>query len=79
MNQLDPLTSLPRSAEFASRTGYFANDLDRMRAAFGRLLGSDWEEAWKLGADYSPDPERRYYYRQKSVFEVEDADEDANS
>ena len=51
VDQLDPLRSLPRSWDFRSKTGYFGNDLEQMKAAFGRLLGSEWKDAWKLGAD----------------------------
>ncbi|MGH8251918.1 MAG: hypothetical protein ACREVI_14705 [Steroidobacteraceae bacterium] len=74
VDQLDPLKSVPRSTEFAKRTGHYMNDLERMKDAFGRLLGSEWAHAWKLGADYSHDSESRYYY-ERSVFEVESADE----
>lgn len=75
IDQLDPLTSRPRSLEFSEHNAHFMSDLDRIKAAFGRLLGSEWAEAWKFGADYSPDPTRRYYYS-RSVFEVENADDE---
>lgn len=77
VDQLDPLNSEARSAEFVKHTGYYVNDLDRIKAAYGRLLGSEWMEAWKLGADYAPDPARHYYYS-RSVFEVEDSHDEAN-
>ena len=74
VDQLDPLTSQSRSLEFSKRNGYFVSELDRLRTDIGRLLGTEWAEAWKFGADYSPDPARRYYYHARSVFELEDAD-----
>jgi len=40
IDQLDPLTSRTRSAEFTSGTGYRVNDLD---ATYGRLTGSEWK------------------------------------
>jgi hypothetical protein len=73
VDQLDPLTSRPRSQEFLKRNAYFVNDLDRLRTDIGRLFGTEWPEAWKCDADYSRDPTKRYYYA-RSVFEVEDAD-----
>jgi len=81
VNQLDPLERPLRSGEFeASSTYHFQNDLDRMKKSFGRLLGADWAEAFKLGQDYAPEPEsdRRWPYREKSVFEVRSADESAD-
>lgn len=81
VNELDPLTPALRSGEFEeSSTYHFQNDLDRMKKSFGRLLGADWDSAFKLGHDYTPDPEsdRRWPYREKSVFEVGSADESAD-
>jgi|GEM_PF-300908 len=78
VNELDPLSQALRSGEFQESSIYhFQNDLDRMKKSFGRLLGADWAEAFKLGQDYMPDPEsdRRWPYREKSVFEVGSADE----
>lgn len=74
VDQLDPLTSRLRSPEFSRRNTHFVNDLDRLGADICRLFGSEWTEAWKSGADYSPDPTRRYYHHARSVFEVDDAD-----
>jgi hypothetical protein len=74
VNQLDPLQSVVRSGEFEKSTSYhFQNDFDRMKDAFGRLLGADWKQAWKVGRDYSPQPksEPSWYSREKSVFEVQ--------
>lgn len=43
VNQLDPLRAAERTGEFEEGSTYhFQNDLDRMKKAFGRLLGSDW-------------------------------------
>ena len=73
VNQLDPLHAAERTGEFEeSSTHHFQNDLDRIKKAFGRLLGSDWSDAWKVGHDYAPTPksERRCYYDDKSVFEL---------
>lgn len=78
VDQLDPLTSRPRSLEFSRHNVYFVNDLDRQKADIGRLFGSEWTGAWKLGADYSPDPTKRYYYHARSVFEIEDVDDEAS-
>jgi hypothetical protein len=73
VDQLDPLTARPRAGEF-QRNGlnHYSTDIERIKATFARLLGSDWTQAWKLGAEYTPDTTDRYYsYREKSVFEVE--------
>jgi hypothetical protein len=73
VNQLDPLHAASRTGEFEKgSTGHFQSDLDRMREAFGRLLGSDWTDAWKVGNDYAPKPkpEGHWYYGEKSVFEI---------
>lgn len=51
VDELDPLNPAPRSVEFLECTGRYMNDLERMKDAFGRLLGSEWADAWKLGAD----------------------------
>lgn len=47
-------------------------DLDRMKDAFGRILGAEWTRAFKLGTQYVPRPESdRYRYSgDRSVFEV---------
>jgi hypothetical protein len=73
VDQLDPLTARPRAGQFArGSSNHYVTDNERMKAAFARLLGSEWPQAWKLGADYTPDTTDRYYsYREKSVFEVE--------
>jgi hypothetical protein len=50
VNQLDPLNNTSRTGEFKEGSAYhFQNDLDRMKKAFGRLLGSDWPafKAWR--------------------------------
>ena len=74
VDQLDPLASRTRSVEFTSGAGSYMSDLDRIKAAYGRLIGGQWEEAWKV-----PDPKgNRHYYYSKSVFEVDDIDEEAN-
>jgi hypothetical protein len=72
ISQLDPLKTNDRTGEFEeSRSGYnYQNDLDRMKKAFGRLLGSDWPDAWKISEDYSPKPKTGWSYGEKSVFEV---------
>ena len=82
VNQLDPLHEAERTGEFEeSSTYHFQNDLDRLKKAFGRLLGGDWEDAWKVSEDYTPKPRKGYYYGERSVFEVgsgvEDDDGDA--
>jgi hypothetical protein len=74
VNQLDPLHALPRSDEFErDRVGYHHVEIEQLKKSFARLLGSDWENAWKLGKDYSPPPksERHWYCGEKSVFEVD--------
>jgi hypothetical protein len=76
VNQLDPLTSRPRSQEFLRRN-VLRDDLDRLRADIGRLFRTEWSEAWKRDADYSPNPTKRYYYT-RSVFEVEAADSETS-
>jgi hypothetical protein len=82
VNQIDPLHEAERTGEFEeSSTYHFQNDLDRLKKAFGRLLGGDWEDAWKVSQDYTPMPRKGYYYGERSVFEVgsgaEDDDADA--
>jgi hypothetical protein len=79
LNQLDPLHVASRTGEFEKNSsGHYLSDLDRMKEAFGRLLGSDWADAWKVGHDYTPKlkAERRYYYGDKSVFEIGSTDTD---
>lgn len=77
VNQLDPLSPEPRAGEFLRNGSYhYVTDIDRIKAAFARLLGSDWYAAWKLGTDYTPAPIDPYSYREKSVFEVEASTED---
>jgi hypothetical protein len=44
-----------------------------MKKAFGRLLGGDWPDAWKISEDYTPKPKTGYYGR-RSVFEVGSVD-----
>jgi hypothetical protein len=72
VNQLDPLHADSRTGEFEEgRRHYYQNDLDQMKKAFGRLLGSDWPKAWKSGHDYAPPKsEPSWSYREKSVFEI---------
>jgi hypothetical protein len=76
LNQLDPLHPASRTGEFEETSHYYQNDLDRMKKAFGRLLGTDWPKAWKSGHNYTPPPksERSWSYREKSVFEVDPGD-----
>jgi hypothetical protein len=75
INQIDPLQATRRTGEFEPKSGgYYYNDLERMKKAFGRLLGSDWSSAWKRGKDYTPKPTTGWSYREKSVFEVEPAE-----
>ena len=75
IDQLDPLTGAGRTGEFEEGSSYqFQNDLDRMKKAFGRLLGGDWPDAWKISEDYTPKP-RTGYYGKRSVFEVGAVDE----
>jgi len=72
VNQLDPLHEAERTGEFEEGSSYhFQNDLDRMKKAFGRLLGGDWPDAWKVSEDYTPKPRKGYCYAEKSVFEIE--------
>jgi hypothetical protein len=81
VNELDPLARASRSGEFEeSSTYHFQNDLDRMKKSFGRILGADWDKAFKLGQDYTAHPEsgRRWPYRERSIFEVGSADEGAD-
>jgi hypothetical protein len=78
VNELDPLARVIRSGEFEeSSTYHFQNDLDRMKKAFGRLLGAEWSKAFKLGHDYARDPNsgRHRSYGEKSIFEVGSAEE----
>jgi hypothetical protein len=71
ISQLDPLNSADRTGEFEEGSNYqYQRDLDSMKKAFGRLLGSDWPDAWKISADYTPEPRSGWSYREKSVFEV---------
>jgi hypothetical protein len=77
VNQLDPLHEAERTGEFdESSTYHFQNDLDRLKKAFGRLLGGDWEDSWKVSQDYTPKPRKGYYYGERSVFEVGSGAED---
>jgi hypothetical protein len=71
IDQLDPLQPASRTGEFEKKDCYYHADLERMKKAFGRLLGSDWSGAWKRGKDYTPKPTTGWSYREKSVFEVE--------
>lgn len=76
VDQLDPLRPKSRAGEFSGESGgYHVTELDRLNAAFGRLAGSEWQKAWKVGADYAPEPvpaseQWRHSYREKPVFEV---------
>jgi hypothetical protein len=79
VSQLDPLTATERTGEFEEGSTYrFQNDLDRIKKAFGRLLGADWPDAFKLGEDYGPKPTTGWYSREKSVFEVEEIEPDGD-
>jgi hypothetical protein len=70
VNQLDPLHPARRTGAFEKNSPYYHGDLEDMKKSFGRLLGSQWPSAWKLGQDYTPKPTAGYSYREKSVFEV---------
>jgi hypothetical protein len=70
VNQLDPLHSARRTGAYEKHNPYYHGDLEDMKKSFGRLLGSQWSSAWKLGQDYTPKPTAGYSYREKSVFEV---------
>jgi hypothetical protein len=77
VNQVDPLHALPRRDEFEKSGAFqYQSDIDRMKSAFARILGSDWENAWKLGKDYtqSHKSERHWCYGERSVFEVRQPD-----
>lgn len=81
VDELDPLASAPRSGEFdESSSYYYHNDLERMREAFGRLLGADWKKAFKISETYPPRSESDccIYFREKSLFEEQVADADGN-
>lgn len=55
VDQLDPLHASPRNDELLPRSqNYYGVDSDHLNAAMKRLLGIDWKQAWKLGADYAP-------------------------
>jgi hypothetical protein len=41
-----------------------------MKKAFGRLLGGDWPDAFKLGEHHRPKPKTGWYHGERSVFEV---------
>lgn len=73
IDQLDPLQTTLRTGEFVEgQISHFQSDVDRMKKAFGRLLGADWSKAFKLGNDYTPKQKSDGYspYREKSVFEI---------
>jgi hypothetical protein len=75
VNQLDPLHPRPRAEDFESDdSGHHSSG--RAEDSLARLLGNEWEVAYKIGADYSPKPrtagEWMYSYEEKSVFEVDD-------
>jgi len=71
MDQLDPLNGADRTGEFEESSGHhYRSDLEDMKKAFGRLLGSDWPNAWKISEDYTPQPKTGWSYTEKSVFEV---------
>jgi hypothetical protein len=69
ISQLDPLNAAARTGEFEESSNYYQNDLERMKKAFDRLLGSDWPDAWKIDGDYTPKPKTGRSYGEKSVFE----------
>ena len=71
VDQLDPLHGAPRTDEFEGAPTYaYQNDVDKMKQSFGRLLGGDWTDAWKVSEDYTPKPRTGYYSGEKSVFEI---------
>ena len=75
VNQLDPLREMARTGEFEEDSEYhYQNELESLKKAFGRLLGSDWSDAFKLGEDYTPKPKKGWYYGDRSVFEIGKAD-----
>lgn len=74
VDQLDPLQERRRTGEFeASPTYHYQTDLDRMKDAFGRLLGAEWARAFKFGTQYAPkrESDRYRYSGDRSVFEVD--------
>jgi hypothetical protein len=82
VDQPGPLHPATRTGEFEESTGhYHQNDVDRMKKAFGRLLGANWAHACKNGHDYTPPPksERRWSYGEKSVVAVERPEAEASS
>lgn len=73
VDQLDPLRAARRTGEFDESSTYrYHTDLDRMKNAFGRLLGTEWPDAFKIGKDYAQKPRSAgyWYTRDKSVFDV---------
>lgn len=73
VDQLDPLRAARRTGEFDETSTYrYHTDLDRMKSAFGRLLGTEWPDAFKVGKDYAQKPRSGSYWytRDKSVFDV---------
>jgi hypothetical protein len=72
VNQLDPLHVSNRTGEFddSSRHQYQS---DHEKKALGRLLGGDWQNAFKLGTDYRPKRRPSWFYGEKPVFEVGEA------
>jgi hypothetical protein len=71
IDEMDPLKDADRTDAFeASSTGYMHNDLERIKEAFGRLLGSDWSDAWKIGGYYAPMSRSDYGYDDRSIFDV---------
>lgn len=73
VDQLDPLRAARRTGEFDESSTYrYHTDLDRMKNAFGRLLGTEWPDAFKVGKDYAQKPrsESYWYAGDRSVFDV---------
>jgi hypothetical protein len=73
VDQLDPLRAVRRTGEFDESSTYrYHTDLDRMKNAFGRLLGAEWPDAFKIGKDYAQKPRSRgyWYSGDRSVFDV---------
>ena len=83
MDQLDPLTAVPRDVDFQSaRDDYDRSDEDSFKKATARMFGRHWEQAWKNGMHYPAPPhdshDWRYSYQQPSIFEVDNHNDEKN-